>query len=290
MFSSFVRRLIIGALLVALAGCSALRLGYNQGPTLAFWWADRYVDFDATQSTRVREALNEWFRWHRATQLPDLDELLQLAQAQAVQPATASQVCQWADDLSARLMTAYEHAIPAIADIAMSLRPEQLNRLARRYESNNEDFRDEYLQRSPDDRLREAVKRASKRAEDFYGPLTVSQQELIKRRTRESPFNPELWLAERRARQQDILASLRRWSAERSPPQVVRAGLVALGQSFQRSSREPYRAYQQRLREYNCEFVAEFHNSSTPAQRQRVVDKLKNWDSDVRALIENGEP
>ncbi len=282
---SFVRKLIIGALLVVLAGCSALRLGYNQGVNLAYWWADRYVNFDSSQSAQLRDALSEWFQWHRSTQLQDLDSLLLAAQKQALQPATATQVCQWADDLSARLMTAYGHAVPAIAAIAVTLRPEQLQRLQSRYESNNSDFREDYLQDSPQQRLGESVKRFSKRAEDFYGPLSASQLALIRRSTAASPFDAELWLAERRARQQDILSSLRRWTAERTPPEVMRSELQGLGQGFAQSSRENYRNYQRRLRDYNCEFIAEFHNSTSPAQRQRVVEKLKNWDSDVRSLI-----
>ena len=61
------------------------------------------MDFDAEQSPRVKEALNQWFAWHRATQLPDYANLLAAAQVQVLQPATPQQVCRWADDLRARL-------------------------------------------------------------------------------------------------------------------------------------------------------------------------------------------
>jgi len=45
-----------------LSGCGvALRLGYNQGPSLAFRWLDGYAEFDDAQSLRVRGALDEWF-------------------------------------------------------------------------------------------------------------------------------------------------------------------------------------------------------------------------------------
>lgn len=278
--------LIIGGLVLALAGCStALRLGYNQGPTLAFWWADRYIDFDARQSEKVRKALNEWFRWHRSTQLADLEGLVQRAQTDALAPTTPAQVCRWSDELSARLVQAYEHAIPAIADIALTIRPEQLKQLERRYEKNNEAFRDDYLQAGTEDRLHESIKRARERAEDFYGPLSANQQALIRRWTAESPFDPDLWLAERRARQQDILASLRRWSIEKPTSETVRTGLRALGQNVRQSPRDNYRAYQKRLIDYNCAFAAEFHNATTPAQRQRLAEKLKGWETDIRALI-----
>ncbi|MFM8901356.1 MAG: hypothetical protein ACKOF9_15630 [Burkholderiales bacterium] len=58
--STVFKRWIIGALCclpVLLAACSAARLGYGQGPTLAYWWLDGYVDFNEAQSLRVREDL-----------------------------------------------------------------------------------------------------------------------------------------------------------------------------------------------------------------------------------------
>lgn len=278
--------MIIGGLLLALVGCStALRLGYNQGPTLAYWWADRYVDFDSRQSIQVRQALNEWFRWHRSTQLDDLELLARRAQTEALVPATPAQICRWADELSIHTVRAYEHAIPAIAEIAVTLRPEQLNRMERRYEKSNDDFRNDYLQVSTEARIRESIKRTTKRAEDFYGPLNTSQQTLVRRWIAESPFDAEVSLNERRARQQDILSSLRRWNAEKSSPETVRSGLQVLGQSVRKSSRENYRMYQKRLFDYNCEFTAELHNSTTLSQRQRAAEKLKGWELDIHSLI-----
>lgn len=37
------------ALLVSLSGCSMVRLSYDQGPRLAWWWLDGYVDFSREQ-------------------------------------------------------------------------------------------------------------------------------------------------------------------------------------------------------------------------------------------------
>ena len=51
-----------------------------------------------------------------------------------------------------------------------------------------------------------------------------------------------------------------------------------------RSPREPYRAYQQRLGQYNCAFAAQVHNDMTPEQRRRAIAKLKGWEDDLRAL------
>ena len=83
MRASTAKAAIIGGCLLALlllGGCSAVRVGYNQAPTLAWWWLDGYMDFDATQAPKVKDTLAQWFAWHRSTQLPDYADLLAAAQ------------------------------------------------------------------------------------------------------------------------------------------------------------------------------------------------------------------
>ena len=46
----------------------------------------------------------------------------------------------------------------------------------------------------------------------------------------------------------------------------------------------PYRNYPQRLADYNCAFIAQLHNSTTPAQRQAASERLASWEDDLRAL------
>ncbi|MEK7778560.1 MAG: hypothetical protein AAB293_00575, partial [Pseudomonadota bacterium] len=44
------RTIILLALLLLLNGCSLMRLGYNHGPQLAWWWIDSYLDFNQEQT------------------------------------------------------------------------------------------------------------------------------------------------------------------------------------------------------------------------------------------------
>ena len=281
---SFFRTLIIGALVLLLAGCSALRLGYGQAPTLAYWWLDRYVDFDAAQSERVRDGLQGWFRWHRANQVASLADLLARAQREALAPATPAQFCAWADELTTRLNQALEPALPMMAEVAVSLQPAQLQHLERRYERNNASFAEEQLQPLPAARLKASVARSVDRAESFYGRLDEPQRAVIARGVAASPFDAAAALAERRARQQDILANLRRWHSETTPPEQVRAGIRVLTANALRSPRDSYRGYQQRLLDYNCKFAADIHNATTPQQRQHAARKLRGWESDLRSI------
>jgi len=99
-----------------------------------------------------------------------------------------------------------------------------------------------------------------------------------------SPFDPELWLAERQRRQRDTLAILRELLATRADRDQRLAGLRTLALRVERSPDPDYRAYQARLAEYNCGFAARIHTATTPEQRRQARDTLKGWEADLRAL------
>lgn len=279
--------------LFLLGGCSAVRIGYNQAPTLGWWWLDGYMDFDGEQSPKVKEALNHWFAWHRTTQLPDYADLLAAAQVQVLQPATPQQLCRWADDLRVRLAAAFSHGLPLAADLLPTLKPEQLAHLERRYRKSNRDFEEAYLQQDGGDRLEASVRRTVDRAEMLYGRLDERQRQLVAAGVASSPFDPAIWFAERQAVQAETLQTLARLTAggaARADRESNLAGLQALAARVQRAVPGPYRSYQQRLTEYNCALIAQLHNSTTPAQRQAARNKFKGWEEDLRALAAQKAP
>jgi len=281
------RRALAGLLLLCLtllSGCSLLRLTYPQVPTIAYWWLDAYVDFTTAQSPRVQEQLAEWLRWHRSTQLVDYAALLQRARTEVLAEATPAQACRWYDELAARLVVAYEQALPAAADAALALTSAQMEHIQHKFDKSNAEFRDDFLQPAPEVRLKESVKRTVDRAETLYGRLDEAQRERVARAVAASPFDPALWLAERQARQVDLLQTLRRLQAERATNAQMQAALRMLAERAQNSPRPAYRAYQQRLKQFNCEIAAQVHNATTPAQRQAAADTLKGWETDIRAL------
>lgn len=287
--SAAVKAAIIGwglCALLLLGGCSAVRVGYNQAPTLAWWWLDGYMDFDAEQSPRVKDALAQWFAWHRRTQLPDYADLLAAARLQVLQPVTPQQVCRWTDELRMRLATALDHAVPLAAELLPLLKPAQLTHLKQRYRKANRDFADDFLQ-PPDERSQAAVKRTLERAERLYGRLDERQKKRVAAGVADSPFDPEAWFAERQALQDQTLQALSRLTAggaARADRASNRAGLQALSARMLQAPPGPYRNYPQRLADYNCAFIAQLHNSTTPAQRQAASERLASWEDDLRAL------
>lgn len=275
---------------VLLSGCSAVRLGYNHAPDLAYWWLDGYVDFKADQSERAHAAIDDWFQWHRRVELPVYAGMLARAREQVAAPVTAEQACQWFNEARLRFDVALEQALPGVAEVARRLSPQQLAHLEHKYAEINEELVDDYLQPRPEARTRAQLKRALQPIEMLYGRMSISQRERIATLAASTPFDPERWIAERHRRQQDTLQTLARLSAQQaSVPQAVEA-LRALAQRSLVSPVDGYRVYQQRLIQFNCAFAAEVHNLTTSEQRRAAAEQLKEWEDDARALASQARP
>ena len=270
--------------LAPMAGCSAIRLGYSQAPDLAYWWLDGYADFNDVQTPRVRDALAQSFAWHRRTQLPDYASLLARGQTEARANTTPERACEWWADVRGRVDTSVERAVPAMAEVMLTLSPQQILHIERRYAKANEEFRAEYLQTDATQRLKESIKRAVDRTEFFYGKLDEVQRERVARSVTQSPFDADLWLVERQRRQQDALQTLRGLGADGVSVEQAQAALRSYINRVSRSPHEEYRRYSDRLTQFNCAFAANLHNSTGPAQRQVAAQKLKGWEADLRLL------
>lgn len=273
-----------------MTGCSAVRLGYNHAPDLAYWWLDGYVDFKGDQSERAHEAIDDWFRWHRRVELPVYAGLLARAREQVAAPATAEQACQWFDEARLRLDAALDRALPGAAEVARRLSPKQLAHLEHKYAEINEELVDNYLQPQAEARSRAQLKRALEPIETIYGRMSSSQRERIAVLAASTPFDPERWISERHRRQQDTLKTLARLSTEQASVEQAVEALRALAQRSRVSPADEYRAYQQRLIQFNCAFAAEVHNLTTPEQRRAAAEQLKDWEDDARALAAQARP
>jgi Family of unknown function (DUF6279) len=283
--SSMRRIFIIGVALLLLTGCSALRLGYNNGQQLAWWWLDGYMDFSSEHAPQVKAALGQWFDWHRKTQLPEVATLLASAATQVVEPTTPAAICRWQQVLGEKLDPTIERALQHGADLLPGLGEPQFRHLEQRYAKSNAEMRTDFAQAVPAERLKASIERAIERSETVYGKLEEPQRRIITAGVTASPFDADAWLAEIERRQRETLQTLRRLAAEKSDRDERLAALRALAERFQNSSVPAYRSYRQRLTDYNCNLAAQVHNATTAAQRAIARDKLKGWEADVRSLI-----
>lgn len=277
---------IIGVLLLCmtLAGCSAVRLGYNSGPTLTYWWLDSYFDFDDAQSLRVREDLQAVQDWHRRQELPLLIQKLKELQAMAPKSVTTEQVCTVVDELQLRLQATLERVTPTIAAIAPSLQDSQLEHMQAEFERRDQKWRDEWIAGTLAERSQRRLKQIVERAESFYGTLEPNQLDLVRQHIKASSFDGPRQLREMQRRHQDALQVLRELRKTRTATAKGAAEVRALLLRTLKSPDPAYRAYMDRLTLESCAAMATLHNSSTPEQRTRLTQALRGYEEDARAL------
>jgi hypothetical protein len=293
------KRWIIGlacAGLLLLTGCSMVRLGYSQAPLFTYWWADRYLDFNAEQSQQLKEALDGWYDWHRRTQMPDYASLLAKGQRDVMGPLTREAMCTWRDDVQRRIEPLVDHVAPKLAAILLTLTPQQLRHMEARWAKNGDELKRDFAQEDRQERRKASLKRTLERYEDFYGRFDEDQRERVSQLLITSPFDADKWLAERERRNRDtisalnsLIANAKTQDAASAQAQAV-AAIKLIASRNLRSPRSEYAAYQERLSSENCALAATVHNLMTPAQRQHARNKLRGWESDVRAIMATESP
>ena len=275
---------LFAALVLLTAGCSNLKLVYNQAPELAYWWIDAYADFGGEQKPQARESLKAFFRWNRSTQLADYSAMLSRMESAAGASVTAAQVCKWREEALAKTDAATEQALPAVVKLLRSFTPQQIEHVAERQEKKNRDWIKDHMQDKPEDRIKASMKRSREWTDLLYGNLNDAQRDLLARGIAQSPYDPRLALAERRARQQELLQTIRKVSAGNLSGEDAAAALRSLVRHIRESPDPAYHAYHQRLLVHQCALAAQLHNSTSTAQRLAAVKRLKGWQDDLRDL------
>lgn len=289
------RALALAAAALLLAGCSALQLGYNQAPSLIYWWVDGYADLDDAQSTRVRQDIDRFLAWHRQTELPAYAERLRQWRALAAGDLSADQVCAQTEVLRSAADRLIERGHEPLARLALSITPAQLLHMERHQAKGNEGFEKDFLRGNAQQRLERRLERAVDRYETLYGSLSKAQVALVRQGLLDSPFDPERALAERRARQAELLKLIRQSQA--TP--AAGAGRQTIDAPAPRAAADALRAWLQRglftsptaggdaagWVRHGCQAFAALHNSTSPAQRQHAQQEIRRYEDDLRALV-----
>ena len=271
--------------LIGLSGCSTIKVVYNNSDDVIYWWLDSYADLQGEQKQFTREALTDLQRWHRQQQLPEYVALLKRMQAMAPNDITTAQVCAVTEDMKTSFVTLLRFVEPANTKLASQLKPEQLVSIRKRFDKTNKTWKEDWLDPNAEERLRYRIKQATNRLEDFYGRLDKPQRDALHKWLSESIFDPKLSYAERERRQADSMQTFQRMAQEGSPTVQAQALLRGLTERSFNSPNERYRAYNRELWNENCEGFAKLHNSTTPAQRQRMLEALRGYEQDFKSLM-----
>lgn len=276
----------------SLSGCSAIKLGYNQLPDISAWWLDNYVNFTDTQAAQAKQALKKLQAWHRKEELPMLADLLSQAQNMAPNNISTQQACEVWNKATKRIDALALETSRLATPIVLQLSSRQLKHLEKQWSVKNEDWQKDWLQPSPEERLKKRLDATVDRFSGFYGDLNTEQIKLLKSQIEQSLWTPEVALQNRIKRQQSQLLALQNLiqDAKKSGFNMGEAEKIVYHLSMEsvRPQEPALLNLQLQIEQQACLNFAQFHNTTTPAQRQKAQRKLRSYENDVRDLINAG--
>jgi len=288
-FRIITASLVAVSMSVILTGCSAVRLGYNNLPDIASWWLDSYIDFSDTQGPQAKAALQKLQTWHRKEELPAIADLLAQAQTLAPQNITPEQACKIWEGAQVRVESFIQESSRLAAPVVSQLSAKQFKHLEKEWASRNEDWKKQWVQGTPDSRIKKRVDLAAERFNSFYGDLNLEQRQVLKQQFLQSTWSPEASYQRRLKRQQEQLIALQAMSSEITKPAMPLPQVEKALQSLILQSVRPKDAgelsKQLQLEQQACQNLAQLHNTMSPAQRLKAQRKLKDYETDVRELM-----
>jgi hypothetical protein len=281
-----IRQLLLVGLMCLTAACSTIRFSYNHGDTLLYWWLNAYLDLDSDQSDWVKKDIDNLFQWHRSTQLRDYAGLLANMQRQLADGVVTQNDLQ-ADyrDVKARTELLAFKALPQIADLAMSIKPDQIGRMEQKFAKNNDKYRKEFMSGSVEDQNRARYKKAMEQLELWFGDFSSAQEAALRRASDARPLDNEVFMQERMLRQKKIVALLRRIQHDKlNKEQTMAAVHDLLRGIIDRPDAPERKAFYDSYMDSTVKFILTAIQLTTPDQKAHAQKRMQGWINEFREL------
>jgi hypothetical protein len=271
---------------VVAAGCSSIRLTYNHGDTLLYWWLNGYVDIDSEQKSWVKEDIDKLFQWHRKTQLQDYAQFLGNAQKQ-LQAGNVTQADLLADydDITRRMQALLIRALPELTDLVRSLKPDQIEQMEKKFAKNNDDFRKKNMRGDADKQKEFRYDKSMEQFELWFGSFSDEQEAQIRKASDARPLDNKLWLDERMRRQDAILVLVRKVQNEKLSKEAT-SDLIRklIDDSFGPAQHTGHEAFFEAYKTGTAQLVLTVIKLANAEQKDHAVKRMQGWIEDFKAL------
>lgn len=276
----------VAACALLLSSCSTARLGYDWLPALTLWQLDRYLGLDERQQQQTKSRLEAVVDWHRRNELPGYATFLTATADRLDDNATLDTAIF--EDWRGRAHTAWLALVPQIApvlaELGLSLRSSQIDRLEQRLAERTAELHAEYLPADSGAREEVRLARWEARTESILGEISDRQRQTLQRLARETPAFERLWLSERERRVEALLRLLRRTEEERPSPALARAWWEDYLTSVWRSPNPERQARLEEANRHADSISLHMINQASRGQRAHLLQKIRAYISDFTLL------
>jgi hypothetical protein len=259
-----------------LAGCTALRLAYDNADTYLLFRAKSYLDLDAKGSDELDERIDEFFAWHRKNALPQYARVSDEAAKRLAKGLSREDLVWGYDSLVAHARQSLRFAAERVAPLLDRLTPQQVAHMEKRFAEDNRKFAREYLRGSEAERRKRRARRLEERLEDWVGNLSSVQAEKVKRFSERTPLYDELRAKDRQRMQAEFVDMIRKREAQKRLPDWIA--------NWERGRDPAHLAASERFRQEYLALLLELDKTLAPEQRNRAAATFRRYAEDFRVL------
>ena len=275
------RGAILALVIACLAGCSGVKIAYNQADSVAGWMADDYFELSGEQKDQFREHFQRFHAWHRTTQLNAYAAFLASVQQRLNAGLKETDIAWAIDSVKAHYRAIVMRGYLDAARVLSTLSDRQLNAARAEFDKRNRKYAREWgVGASADEQQRLRAKYNVQRLEHWTGPLNAGQEARVVAISRALPLVSDLRHRDRIRRQQEFLALL---DARRNPETFaprLRDWLI----DWDRGRSADYEAALARFVDASAKAYVEVYALLTPEQRAHVTDRLQRYITAFREL------
>jgi len=280
MRNPFKALIVLLMAILALSGCTRVGLAYRNLDVIIPWSLNDYLDMNSTQKNWLDERLKEHLSWHCTTQLPGylawLDRLQQMVENNQVTEA----------ELKARTAEARKaveqisrQVTPSAVELLSQLDDRQVQEMQAAFAKDLRKHEDEFLKPPLDKQISDRAERMEKRLSPWLGRLNKTQYERVLAWSSALGEQNRMWIDNRAHWQTLFIATMQERQSSEFPQRI--AQLLQERDSFWTPE---YRQAYDQTEQAAIDLLVDLMAASSPAQRQRLLQKIANVRKDFTDL------
>jgi len=263
-------------LAILLAGCSTVRLVYENAETYLRWRATDYIELEGEQAEELDQAIAAFMAWHRGNALPKYATVLYEAEQRFARSLGPADLDWGYDAVMTQAREGLRNAAERIAPLLDKLEPQQIARIERQLAEDNRKFARENLRGSERDKRKRRTDRNVDRLEDWVGRLSQTQIDRVAQYSERAPLLDEMRDRDHKRVQGELLKIIRARQARQRLPDFAA--------NWDRGRDPAYVAAIQAARREYFAMALDLDKSLSPRQRGLGQKKLRGYAEDFRRL------
>jgi hypothetical protein len=261
---------------LALQGCSTVRIVYDNAGTYIHWRAASYLDLEGEMADELDERIAAFMKWHRLQALPKYADLLDEAARRFGKTLMPGDLVWGYDSVVMQARESLRKAAVEGAPLLDRLSPQQIANMERKLAEDNRRFVRENLRGSEREQRKRRTERNVERLEDWVGRLTKAQLERVAQYSERAPLLDEFRDRDHRRIQAEFLAMVRAHEAKQRLPDFA--------VSWERGRDPAYAAALEASRKAFFAMALDIDKSLTAQQRAHALGELSRYANDFRTL------